>query len=301
MNEITLNWNEYTESAIKTACEGIVMIENKENVLPLKTGARVALFGRMQIHYYKSGTGSGGMVNVHHVTDIREGLNDCESVTLDAELMDIYDKWDAENPIDTGLGWGKEAWSQAEMPVSSELAEKLASRNDYAVIIIDISLPDGNGFALYGDIRRVNQAPVIFLTALDDEDSIVKGFDLGAEDYITKPFSTRELIARVKRLTRRSKSTVTVGEITLDLDKQAVFKGGEKVELTALEYRICSLLVQNHGAVVTREMIFEKIWDIAGNYVNDNTLSVYIRRIRQKLGTGQIKTVKGAGYRMEDV
>ena len=172
---------------------------------------------------------------------------------------------------------------------------------DYAVIIIDISLPDGNGFALYQDILRVNQAPVIFLTALDDEDSIVKGFDLGAEDYITKPFSTRELIARVKRLTRRSKSTVTVGEITLDLDKQAVFKGGEKVELTALEYRICSLLVQNHGAVVTREMIFEKIWDIAGNYVNDNTLSVYIRRIRQKLGTGQIKTVKGAGYRMEDV
>ena len=172
---------------------------------------------------------------------------------------------------------------------------------DYAVIIIDISLPDGNGFELYKDIRRVNQAPVIFLTALDDEDSIVKGFDLGAEDYITKPFSTRELIARVKRLTRRSKSTVTVGEITLDLDKQAVFKGGEKVELTALEYRICSLLMQNHGAVVTREMIFEKIWDIAGNYVNDNTLSVYIRRIRQKLGTGQIKTVKGAGYRMEDV
>ncbi len=113
MNEITLNWNEYTESAIKTAAEGIVMIENRDKVLPLKTGAHVALFGRMQTHYYKSGTGSGGMVNVHHVTDIREGLNDCSGITLDAELMDIYDKWDAENPIDTGLGWGKEAWSQA--------------------------------------------------------------------------------------------------------------------------------------------------------------------------------------------
>ena len=172
---------------------------------------------------------------------------------------------------------------------------------DYAVIIIDISLPDGNGFDLYKDIRRVNSSPVIFLTALDDEDSIVRGFDLGAEDYITKPFSTRELIARVKRLTRKSESTVTVGEITLDLDKQAVFKESEKVEFTALEYRVCSLLIQNHGAVVTREMILEKIWDIAGNYVSDNTLSVYIRRIRQKLGADKIKTVKGAGYRMEDV
>ena len=172
---------------------------------------------------------------------------------------------------------------------------------DYAVIIIDISLPDGNGFDLYKDIRRVNSSPVIFLTALDDEDSIVRGFDLGAEDYITKPFSTRELIARVKRLTRKSESTFTVGEITLDLDKQAVFKESEKVEFTALEYRVCSLLIQNHGAVVTREMILEKIWDIAGNYVSDNTLSVYIRRIRQKLGADKIKTVKGAGYRMEDV
>ena len=136
MNEITLNWNEYTEAAIKTAAEGIVMLENKDNVLPLKKGSRIALFGRMQTHYYKSGTGSGGMVNVHHVTDIREGLNDCSGITLDAELMDIYDKWDAENPIDTGLGWGKEAWSQAEMPVSAELAKTMASRNDYAVVII---------------------------------------------------------------------------------------------------------------------------------------------------------------------
>ena len=136
MNEITLNWNEYTEAAIKTAAEGIVMLENKDNVLPLKKGSRIALFGRMQTHYYKSGTGSGGMVNVNHVSDIREGLNDCPDITLDAELMDIYDKWDEENPIDAGLGWGKEAWSQAEMPVSEELAGTLASRNDIAVIII---------------------------------------------------------------------------------------------------------------------------------------------------------------------
>ena len=136
MNEIILNWNDYTEAAIKTACEGIVMLENKGGVLPLKRGTRAALFGRMQTHYYKSGTGSGGMVNVNHVTDIREGLNDCPDITLDAELMDIYDKWDEENPIDAGLGWGKEAWSQAEMPVSEDLAKTMAERNDVAVIII---------------------------------------------------------------------------------------------------------------------------------------------------------------------
>ena len=136
MNKLVLNWNEYTEAAIKAACEGIVMLENKGSVLPLKKGSRVALFGRMQTHYYKSGTGSGGMVNVNHVTDIREGLANCPDITLDSELMDIYDKWDEENPIDAGLGWGKEAWSQPEMPVAEDLAKTLATRNDVAVIII---------------------------------------------------------------------------------------------------------------------------------------------------------------------
>ena len=136
MNNRILDWNAYTEAAVKTSCEGIVMLENKGGVLPLKKGSHVALFGRMQTHYYKSGTGSGGMVNVNHVVDIREGLNDCPDITLDSELMDIYDKWDNENPIDAGLGWGKEAWSQPEMPVSEDLAKTLAARNDVAVIII---------------------------------------------------------------------------------------------------------------------------------------------------------------------
>lgn len=171
---------------------------------------------------------------------------------------------------------------------------------DYAAMIIDVNLPDGSGFDLYADVRRLNTAPVIFLTALDDEDSVVHGLELGAEDYVTKPFSTRELIARIKRLTRKSGSAVTLGEITLDPDKQAVFKNGEQIDFTALEYRIFSLLMQNKGRIVTREMIMEKIWDVAGNYVNDNTLSVYIGRIRAKLGSGQLKTVKGLGYRMEE-
>lgn len=172
---------------------------------------------------------------------------------------------------------------------------------DFDIIILDITLPDGNGFDLYGEIRKCSESPVIFLTAVDDEDSIVTGLELGAEDYITKPFSTRELIARMKRAALRGNGSniVRVADITADLNKMKVYKNGAQVELTALEYRIFSLLVQNIGKIVTRELILEKIWDVAGNYVNDNTLTVYIKRIRKKLGTDIIKTVKGLGYKVE--
>ena len=171
------------------------------------------------------------------------------------------------------------------------------------MIIIDISLPDGNGFELFDEIHRLIESPIIFLTAIDDEDSIVKAFDLGADDYITKPFSMRELLARIRRLTSKNSaktSLVTIGEISVDLESREVYKNGARVELTALEYKIFSILVRNCGKTVTREIILEKIWDIAGNYVNDNTLTVYIKRIRQKLGTDRIKTVKGVGYRLEE-
>lgn len=174
---------------------------------------------------------------------------------------------------------------------------------DFDVIIIDITLPDGNGFELFDEIHRLCTAPIIFLTALDDEDSIVKAFDLGADDYITKPFSMRELLARIRRLTAKSKtktSVISAGDIKIDLESREVFKDGERVELTALEYKIFSILARSCGKTVTREIILEKIWDIAGNYVNDNTLTVYIRRIRRKLGTDRIKTVKGIGYRLEE-
>lgn len=204
--------------------------------------------------------------------------------------------------ISKGLAYSLSA-SGYEVCICGTYESALAkSGEDFGVIIIDISLPDGNGFELYEEIRRYNNAPVIFLTALDDEDNIVKGFDLGAEDYITKPFSTRELLARIKRLTRNNETNniFTAGDITLELDKKVVAKNGERVELTALEYRIFSMLMQNIGKTVPRERILEKIWDIAGNYVNDNTLTVYIKRIREKLGTDLIKTVKGIGYRMEN-
>ena len=174
---------------------------------------------------------------------------------------------------------------------------------NYDVAVLDIMLPDGNGFDLFKKIRRYSDLPVIFLTAVDDEDSVVNGLELGADDYITKPFSTRELIARIKRVANKNskKNIITVSGVTLDLDKSAVFENGKQLELTALEYKLLSLLMQNAGKVVTRELIFEKIWDVSGNFVNDNTLTVYIKRIRKKLDADIIKKVKGMGYQVAEV
>ena len=174
---------------------------------------------------------------------------------------------------------------------------------NFDVAVLDIRLPDGNGFDLFKKIRRYSDLPVIFLTAVDDEDSVVNGLELGADDYITKPFSTRELIARIKRVANKNskKNIITVSGVTLDLDKSAVFENGKQLELTALEYKLLSLLMQNAGKVVTRELIFEKIWDVSGNFVNDNTLTVYIKRIRKKLDADIIKTVKGMGYQVAEV
>ncbi len=174
---------------------------------------------------------------------------------------------------------------------------------NYDAAVLDIMLPDGNGFDLFKKIRRYSDLPVIFLTAVDDEDSVVNGLELGADDYITKPFSTRELIARIKRVANKNskKNIITVSGVTLDLDKSAVFENGKQLELTALEYKLLSLLMQNAGKVVTRELIFEKIWDVSGNFVNDNTLTVYIKRIRKKLDADIIKTVKGMGYQVTEV
>lgn len=171
---------------------------------------------------------------------------------------------------------------------------------NYDIAVLDVTLPDGNGFELYKKIRKFSELPVIFLTAVDDEDSIVNGLELGADDYITKPFSTRELLARIKRVANKNsrKNVITVSGVTLDIDKSVVFENGEQIELTALEFKLLSLLMQNTGKVVTREIIFEKIWDVSGNFVNDNTLTVYIKRIRKKLNADIIKTVKGLGYQI---
>lgn len=169
------------------------------------------------------------------------------------------------------------------------------------LIILDVSLPDGNGFDLYLEKIKERKIPTIFLTARDDENDIVTGLELGADDYITKPFSTRELIARINKiLLKQNKNLVIrVGNIEFDTDKMVVLKESNKVNLTSLELKILNLLFCNLDKVVKREYIIEKIWEWTGNDVNDNTVTVYLKRIREKLNSNIIKTIKGIGYRVD--
>lgn len=169
------------------------------------------------------------------------------------------------------------------------------------LVILDISLPDGDGFTLYEEDLKDKNIPTIFLTAKDEEDDIVKGLELGAEDYITKPFSTRELIARINKiiLKERKNLIVKVKDIEFDLDKMVIYKNKEEVILTSLELKILHLLFTNLNRVVARNDIIEKIWEWTGNDVNDNTVTVYLKRIRKKIGCDIITTVKGIGYRVD--
>ena len=179
-------------------------------------------------------------------------------------------------------------------------AENMLKAEKYSIIILDIMLPDGNGFELYEKIKQDYFTPCIFLTARDDEDDIVKGIELGAEDYVTKPFSTRELIARMNKILLKGKNNkIKVKDITLDLDKLVVYKNDQIINLTALEIKLLTLLFTNIGKVIKREYIIEKIWDWTRKDVNDNTVSVYIKRIREKLDSDIIVTIKGIGYRVD--
>ena len=173
---------------------------------------------------------------------------------------------------------------------------------EIALIILDVSLPDGNGFDLYEKTIKKLNIPTIFLTAKDEENNIVKGLELGAEDYITKPFSVKELIVRMKKiLLRQKKNTILkMKDISFDIDKMVVYKNKEKLELTSLELKILHMLFLNMNKVVTRNDIIEKIWEWTGNDVNDNTVTVYLKRIRKKIQTDIIITIKGIGYRIDE-
>mgnify|MGYP002570941838 FL=1 len=180
--------------------------------------------------------------------------------------------------------------------------EYLLSNSNIDLIILDITLPDGNGFDLFVNTIKNLKIPTIFLTAKDEEDDIVKGLDIGAEDYITKPFSTREVIARINRILLRckKKSIIKIKDISYDMDKLVLMKNNTPIELTALELKLVNLLFVNINKVVSRNVILDKIWDWTGNYVDDHTVTVYFKRIREKIGTNIITTIKGMGYRIDE-
>lgn len=175
------------------------------------------------------------------------------------------------------------------------------------LILLDVTLAQGNGYSTCTAIKADYDIPIIFLTALGDEFSVVTGLDMGADDYISKPFRPRELVSRMRSVLRRagkSGGSVQVGDLKVDMEKGVIVRAGEELFLSALEYRLFLVFLNHRGKILSRGQLLEEIWDVAGEYVNDNTLTVYIKRLRDKIERDPqnpeiIKTVRGLGYRME--
>lgn len=185
-------------------------------------------------------------------------------------------------------------------------AKQYMEHEDADLLLLDISLSEGNGFEVCKAAKE-HGLPVIFLTASGDESSVVCGLDLGADDYIAKPFRPRELVSRIRSVLRRSggaQSIVTLGAVTIDTDKCVVTKNGTEIVLSALEYRLFMVFLNNRGRLLSRNRLLEEIWDVGGDFVNDNTLTVYIKRLRERIEDNPqspeiIKTVRGLGYRVD--
>lgn len=203
----------------------------------------------------------------------------------------------------------QEGYNVIKATNEQEVLTKL--KEDISLVILDVTLPNSDGYEICKKIKNEKDIPIIFLTAKDEEKDIVYGLELGADDYVTKPFRIRELLSRIKTVLRRysqgneKSNLITIKDVSINTDKCMVYKNGKELELTALEYKILLMLFNNAGNIITREQILDKIWDIAGNFVNDNTLTVYIKRIREKIeddiaNPTIIKTVRGIGYRVGD-
>lgn len=183
----------------------------------------------------------------------------------------------------------------------------LLSKNTFDLVLLDVMLADGNGFTTCSAIKSEYNLPVIFLTASGDEYSTVTGFELGADDYISKPFRPRELISRIKnilRLTGNSGGITQIGDVSVDTVKGTASRDGKDLYLSALEYRLLLVFINNKNTILTRTQLLETIWDVAGEFVNDNTLTVYIKRLREKIEKDPqnpqiIKTIRGMGYRLD--
>lgn len=189
-------------------------------------------------------------------------------------------------------------------------AYEILNKETFSLYILDLTLPDGSGYDVCREIKKSGDFPVIFLTAYDDEVNVVMGLELGADDYISKPFRVKELLARIKSVLRRySKDSpdgvVSVGSIKVNTNEAKVYKNGVEIILTAMEYKLLLIFINNRGKVLSRQRLLEDIWDVAGDFVNDNTLTVYIKRLRDKIEEDPakpavIKTVRGLGYIVDD-
>ena len=186
-----------------------------------------------------------------------------------------------------------------------EEASRALQTARYDLAVLDLSLPDGSGYDVCRMAKEQSDMPIVFLTAREDETSVVMGLDMGADDYIIKPFRLRELISRIRSVLRRygGAGVYTFGSVQINTSQGRVTREGRDVFLTALEYRLLMVLVQNEGNILSRNQLLESIWDVSGDFVNDNTLTVYIKRLREKIEDDPqnpkiIRTVRGLGYRI---
>ncbi len=205
--------------------------------------------------------------------------------------------------IMTGLVYSlKEHNYQVDYKTDIDSAQKFLENNNVDLIILDITLPDGDGFIFYKKTIKKLNISTIFLTAFDEEDKIVSCLEEGADDYLTKPFSMKELLARINKalLHTKQNSCIKIQDITFDMNKLVLSKNDSAITLTPLELKLVQLLFLNLNKVVTRNTILDKIWEWTGNDVDDHTITVYFKRIREKIGTNIITTIKGIGYRIDE-
>lgn len=187
---------------------------------------------------------------------------------------------------------------------------KIVEKESFSLYILDLNLPDGSGYDVCKEIKKQGDLPVIFLTAYDDEINVVTGFELGADDYITKPFRLKELSVRIKSILRRYNKDsrdgiIAISNIKINTKQAKVYRDNSDIMLTSMEYKLLLTLVENKGRVLSRNVLLEKLWDIDGDFVEDNTLTVYIKRLRDKIEEEPnkpliIKTVRGLGYIIEN-
>lgn len=223
--------------------------------------------------------------------------------------MDIFLLEDDE-AIGIGLTYSLENEGyNVTLAKSVKEAEKIIDEKKFSLYILDLTLPDGSGYDVCKRIKAKGDLPVIFLTAYDDEVNVIMGFELGADDYISKPFRVKELMLRIKSVMRRysnetSDGIIKINNLKINTNEAKVYKNNEEIVLTAMEYRLLLILLSNRGKVLSRTALLENIWDVAGDFVEDNTLTVYIKRLRDKIEEDPakpefIKTVRGLGYVIE--